>query len=243
MRRSRFIVRHHRAAALPAPLASGHQYYWISSPALGRNSLHYLLHHDAATVDAREHTFLVLSVQSILRGVAKVHAADYCHLGLSPRSFFYEQASTITDWLLSGFYQAYVLGQNDGHPLYLDVYSAPELIVASVVSDDHQDVMLLCHRFRAQFEMDAWSVGCILYQLLTGEPLFKDIMQLRVLCGMDPATSTDLQNHLDKAFQHPALNDFPPVTQKLLNVDPQLRIPVSHILREWVEVHSLAEYQ
>ncbi|ORX51674.1 hypothetical protein DM01DRAFT_1384391 [Hesseltinella vesiculosa] len=240
MRRTRWIVRHHRAAALPSPLPSGHQYYWISSLASSRNSLYYLLHHDNVVVDIREHTFLVLSIQSILRAVTKIHTADYCHLSLSPRYFFYEQASTITDWLLTGFYQSYVVGQNDGHPLKLDIYSAPELIVAAVAADDG---LFQCYRFRAQFEMDAWSTGCLLYEILTGKPLFKDVMQLRVLCGSDPETSPGLQQHLAEALTHPLLADFPPILQQLLQPVPEERAAVSSVYKRWIRVNELDQLQ
>ncbi|KAI8339160.1 kinase-like domain-containing protein [Chlamydoabsidia padenii] len=229
---SKRIIQHHEALALESPTRhTRHQYYWITSLCNPHQSLHYLVHHQQpAIVDICHFDFMALSVLSILTCIRDMHASEQCHLGISLRSFYYQQASTITDWYVGGFDQSHVIGQPEGYGLCLDMYSAPELVKLS--GPDYY-----CHEFSPRPALDSWSLGCVIYELATKNPLFDGFDQLVQLCGNHQA----LTCHLNKAYErvaciHPS---FRVCLENLLKVDPSRRASVQVVLDDWITLNSL----
>lgn len=229
LRTSKRIIQHHDALDLSLPTPhGGYQYFWISSLCKTEQSLHSLLHqpamHNTAIVDTRQPDFIALSALSILTCIRDMHAAEYCHLGLSLRSFYYHQASTITEWYVGDFDQSHVIGQPEGYSLSLDAYSAPELIQRGQ----------RCDQFSPRFTLDIWSLGCILYELVTGVPLFDDFDEAYRLCQ-----TAGLEAHVRRALA--AVGTAGACLERMLRVDPARRASVQEVLDDWVKLNDLED--
>ncbi|KAI8089182.1 kinase-like domain-containing protein [Halteromyces radiatus] len=234
LKASKRVIRHHDALSLSTPTRQGqYKYFWISTPCKARQSLYSLVHDEInkdgeqPVVDIHQSSFLTLSILSLLMCMRDVHAADYCHLDLSLQCFFYQQVSTITEWYVGGFHQARIMGQQDGHPLPLTRYSAPELV-------QQQHMESLCPLPRQ--ELDCWSLGCVIYELVTAKPLFKDIRHLTRLARHPSA----MQRHLSQAIQQDALSpSIRACLTSLLQIDPFDREPIQLVLDTWMAMNEL----
>jgi hypothetical protein len=129
----------------------GYQYIWITSPFHLDHTLDHLLFDDSSSsmVDCTHFSFKAWSTLSMLRALHHMHSQGWIHRKINPTSFFYDQASTVTEWHLTGFYQSTQSGAHT-HDEW-DDYSAPET--------------------GAHPSMDIWSLGCVLYTLATGKRL------------------------------------------------------------------------
>ncbi|CAO3600634.1 unnamed protein product [Absidia cylindrospora] len=239
------------AIALSEPTKHGkYQYIWITSPYQLHHTLHYLLFDTHTVVDCSQFSFKAWSTLSMLKALHQVHEHGWIHRKINTFSFFYDQASTVTDWSLSGFYQSkYYTGQLETHPrltstdnddidtatdLQLDECSAPEWIgymennrgsppFASIVSHP---------------SMDIWSLGCVLYTVATGKRAFQHVHEYQDLLAQSRQA---LQAKLDTMLDEVALVDdaYKELLRRMLQIDPHARDSLVSLMDYWVHTNQL----
>ncbi|KAF7722853.1 hypothetical protein EC973_002655 [Apophysomyces ossiformis] len=210
------VIQHCKAFELRPQTLHGYQFIWITSPCIPHQSLEHLLSGTNRVVDIGEFPFKVWSVYSILKSVADIHAQRYVHLNLSPSCYFYEKASSVTEWRLAALDQSLCEGAEAIIP-QLNAYSAPELHNPNVTANPSADI---------------WSLGCIVYTIATGKQLF------------DTAEDT-LQPHIGaqiiKAWQEAGKvhQCFGELLEGMLQADPMLRLSADKLLTQWVTANAL----
>ncbi|KAI9323694.1 kinase-like domain-containing protein [Dichotomocladium elegans] len=153
---SNAVVRTVEAFQTQKPIKSKaglYQYLWITSPAtLPTQSLEYLLQ-SPGLFDVSDIAFRAWSTLTLLEAVRDLHGAGYVHLDLRPIHFYYPDPDQVDRWKLAGF-ECAVKPNTEIDRLGPNAYQAPEL------SNPHA---------KADPSADIWSLGWVIFYLLTGE--------------------------------------------------------------------------
>ncbi|KAL1914298.1 uncharacterized protein VTP21DRAFT_9036 [Calcarisporiella thermophila] len=113
------------------------------------------------TVGEMDQLLRGLISRAVIQAIYWLHMKQVVHLNLSPSTFLSEPNDE-TSWRLSNFSTAFFFNE-EGYILP-NPYSAPEILFSKKKK-----------KMRATPAMDAWSVGCLLYELWSGKMLFRSI--------------------------------------------------------------------
>ncbi|KAK8611998.1 hypothetical protein V6N13_132032 [Hibiscus sabdariffa] len=194
--------------------------------------LHQIIRSNQALTDEHCRYFLY----QVLRGLKYVHSANVLHRDLKPGNLF---LNANCDLKIGDFGLARTTSETDFMTEYVVTrwYRAPELL-------------LNCSEYTAA--IDIWSVGCILGEIMSRQPLFpgKDyVHQLKLITELigspDDSSlgflrSDNARRYVGQLPQHPRQNfsaRFPNMSpgaidllEKMLIFDPQRRITVDEAL-------------
>ena len=93
----------------------------------------------------------------MLRGLAYLHGKGICHWDIKPANLLIDPAKQHLKYADFGTAKFLVVGEDNVSYVCQWFYRAPELVFGST---------------QYTYSIDIWSVGCILAELLNGEPLF-----------------------------------------------------------------------
>jgi serine/threonine protein kinase len=222
------MVKHMRAIVLSQPTPKNkYRYIWITSPVKPEFSLYNILldkNSPAIQIDKTDINFQIWSIYSMMKSLEALHSHDFVHLNVTPNTFFYEDPNEVTDWKLYGF--DHTLKENAAMEAYnLTSFSAPELILETSSGF-------------ATKQIDVWSLGCTIYTLITGQPLFETANQVKDLLS----DSTSMSTHLEKAFETVGHvnSTFEQAIHPMLQILPGNRKPITEIIQLWDQVYNMS---
>ncbi|KAI8333563.1 hypothetical protein BC941DRAFT_516067 [Chlamydoabsidia padenii] len=223
------------AVTLTTPTKNGgYQYIWITSPFHLHHTLQHLLFDTTSqqptVVDYTQFSFKAWSTLSMLKALQHVHDHGWIHRKINTSSFFYDQASTVTDWHLTGFYQSSRQVDNDldddDNGLVLDECTAPEWIF-------YQQKQQI-----SRPSMDIWSLGCVLYTVATGKHAFSHLTDYQTL-----VQSGQLQTKLNSLLDDVARVDdsYRELLWRMLQINPDARASLTSLIEYWIQANGLED--
>lgn len=125
-------------------------------------SLHRLLHPtngDLTLADTTDRYFQSLTIKSLLKALEVLQRNKLAHTGLSTNAF-YHQGGCVTEWKLGKLEECRVFGDYVGDCDVLE--TTPPEILNGIVS-------------HISAESNLWSLGVVIYEIITGKPLFTSV--------------------------------------------------------------------
>ncbi|KAK5816816.1 hypothetical protein F5H01DRAFT_320825 [Linnemannia elongata] len=165
-------------------------------------------------------------VRSLIECVEWIHSRKICHLNIKPTNFVRDPYASSSmsllrgsGWKLIDFEAARVIGEEIVGRCTFS-YAAPEIL------EGHSTATAV----RARGSLDIWSLGLVIYEFLTDQPLFQTDEQAKErLLVSGGGTGRGVQQvryydskHIDNAY-HPLLD-------AMLTRDPERRLTASQIL-------------
>lgn len=98
-----------------------------------------------------------LYAYQLLRSIAYIHALGICHRDIKPQNILVDPASHVLKLCDFGSAKQLVVGEPNVSYICSRYYRAPELIFGN---SDYNCVI------------DVWSVGCVIAELMLGQPIF-----------------------------------------------------------------------
>ncbi|CAO3581836.1 unnamed protein product [Absidia cylindrospora] len=228
------------AITLSQPTAQGHyQYIWITSPFHQQHTLQSLLFDNTngghSVVDCTQFSFKAWSTLSMLKSLNYFHQCGWIHRKLNGACFFYDQASSVTEWRLTGFYQSiWYTGLPDdtshgvsaaaNNIIEWDECSAPECMASATTA------------MISYPSMDIWSLGCVLYSVATGKRAFQHLNEYQMVLR-----SGQLQTKITSMLDEVALVDdsFKELLRRMLHISPNARDSMQNLISYWIQVNQL----
>ncbi|KAG0367026.1 hypothetical protein BC939DRAFT_454303 [Gamsiella multidivaricata] len=165
-------------------------------------------------------------VRSLVECVAWIHQRKVCHLNIKPSNFVRDpyMASSINSqrgagWKLVDFEAARVIDEEIVGRCTFS-YAAPEILMGNSTG---QGVY-------AKGSLDIWSLGLVVYELLTDQPLFRTDEHARdVLMRNDNASRTiqPVRYYNSKNIDQ----EYHPLLDAMLAHDPERRLSASQLLK------------
>ncbi|KAH8554009.1 hypothetical protein BGW37DRAFT_483153 [Umbelopsis sp. PMI_123] len=181
----------------------------ICSPS---KSLYRLLHPapgDLTLADTTDQYFQSLTIKSLLQCLQVLQNQKLTHTNLSTHSFFHE-GGMVTEWKLGKLEDCRVIDDYIGD---CDVCeTTPPEILNGIVS-------------HINLECNIWSLGVVIYEIITGKPLFKTIDAARQFANSGVSVNLDgITNNKAKML-----------LSCLLQIQPKQRSKVEGLLFIWDE--------
>ena len=115
-------------------------------------------------------------IYQLFRSLAYIHSQGICHRDIKPQNLLLDPASGVLK--LCDFGSAKILVENEPNVSYIcsRYYRAPELIFGATnyttkIGKFSPNLELqVC--FADNFDADVWSTGCVMAELMLGQPLF-----------------------------------------------------------------------
>jgi hypothetical protein len=165
-----FTIQHIRGVIFNSPTPKNqYQYLWITSNIMQNHLLDRIIHDTQHPIfnNLTDVHFQSRSVYSILKTVALLEQNRLVHLNIQLSAFFYDDTKATTNWKIGSFTLVQHEDSNITHH-QINNCTAPELLL------EHGACL-------ANPKMDSWSVGCVLYTLITGLPLFQSTKEIEEL--------------------------------------------------------------
>jgi glycogen synthase kinase 3 beta len=118
-----------------------------------------------------------LYIYQLFRSLAYIHSQGICHRDIKPQNLLLDPSTGILK--LCDFGSAKILVENEPNVSYIcsRYYRAPELIFgatnyttkigkSSLIPEFHSEIVI------ADDRQDVWSTGCVMAELMLGQPLF-----------------------------------------------------------------------
>ncbi|KIJ66996.1 hypothetical protein HYDPIDRAFT_85108 [Hydnomerulius pinastri MD-312] len=172
-----------------------------------------------------EHPFRDDQVQAIfhqvLRGLNYIHSAGVIHPNLTPGNIFMGAKRVVKIGAFGDFYSC--SGLNISDETVVDPYQAPEILANGTLT----------------VAANIWSLGCILAELIGGEPIFKarnpkdhlrqvvEVIGVPVDCMLSHTTNTQAGEYMTLLQSAPCI----PMTERYLGADPRVLDLLSDMLR------------
>ncbi|CAG8496540.1 10312_t:CDS:2 [Paraglomus brasilianum] len=158
--------------------------------------------------------YVKIVVKSLAQAISYVHSHEIVHLDIKPGNFVHE-VGDVNKWRLIDFEAARVNGEEDVDSSTLR-YASPEIINAATL---HTSI-------KADTSMDMWSLGCTMYEVYTGSPLFPNEQEAN-----DKLFEAYDTKHLELPLDNVEDIQARHVLEKLLVINPMKRASVGEILR------------
>ncbi|ORZ26520.1 hypothetical protein BCR41DRAFT_348435 [Lobosporangium transversale] len=164
-------------------------------------------------------------VWSLIECVQWIHGRKVCHLNIKPSNFVRDpyMASTMkpgqngNGWKLVDFEAARIMDEETVGRCTFS-YAAPEILIRNASATG----------VVAKGSLDIWSLGLVIYELLTDQPLFKtddhakDVLLGTRTNGIEPVRYYDVKNIPPEYHQ---------LLDSMLAYDPEKRLSASELLR------------
>ena len=114
-----------------------------------------------------------LYIYQLFRSLAYIHSQGICHRDIKPQNLLLDPSSGVLK--LCDFGSAKILVENEPNVSYIcsRYYRAPELIFGATNYTTKIGQSLECTRWGLTDALpDVWSTGCVMAELMLGQPLF-----------------------------------------------------------------------
>jgi hypothetical protein len=154
------IINHIESYKLPG--GNGYASLSVTEACSPTKSLHRLLHPatgDLTLADTTDQYFQSLTIKSLLQALEMLQRHNLAHTSLSTNAFFHI-GGCVTEWKLGRLEDCRVFGDYIGDCDVLD--TTPPEILNGIMS-------------HISAESNLWSLGVVIYEIITGKPLFKSV--------------------------------------------------------------------
>lgn len=144
------------------PGGTGYKAISVTDACSPTKSLHRLLHPttgDLTLADTTDQYFQSLTIKSLLQALEVLQRNKLAHTGLSTNTF-YHLGGCVTEWKLGKLEECRVFGDYIGDCDVLE--TTPPEILNGIVS-------------HISAESNLWSLGVVIYEIITGKPLFTSV--------------------------------------------------------------------
>lgn len=152
-------------------------------------------------------------VDQLIYAVAFIHKNNVIHRDLKPANILVSKEGDIK---LADFGLARVVSSVDSN------YSS------EVVTLWYRPPELLQGIAFYGFEVDIWSLGCIIYEMITGQPLFQAENKEKQMELISKLNTQHLESELLMHYNAPL--SYSNIVKKCLNKNPQMRISINEII-------------
>lgn len=213
------IVNHIQSYTLPNSRRNGFAAVSITEICSPTKSLSRLIHPapgDHSLADTSDRYFQRLTIKSLLQAVQQLHSQQVCHLNLSVNAFFY-QGGDVTEWKLGKLEDCKVV----------DDYLADSDVLETTAPE-----VLNGQETNATTDSNIWSLGVVIYELVTGKPLFKTADAARQFAKAGNKLSLDDVDN-EKARM---------LLSQMLVLEPMQRQDIGDLIRIWEDEQRQADY-
>ncbi|KAF9138220.1 hypothetical protein BGX30_009414 [Mortierella sp. GBA39] len=165
-------------------------------------------------------------VRSLIESVAWIHSRKICHLNIKPTNFVRDPYASSSmsllrgsGWKLIDFEAARVIDEEIVGRCTFS-YAAPEIL------EGHSTATAV----RAKGSLDIWSLGLVIYEFLTDQPLFQTDEQAKeklLVSGGGAGRGVQQVRYFDSKYIDKA---YQPLLDAMLARDPERRLTASQIL-------------
>lgn len=170
-------------------------------------------------------------MNQLFSALAYLHGSGVCHRDIKPKNILLNPRSRVLK--LCDFGSAkHIFHRSDRNWSYIcsRFYRAPELLLGA----EHYDS-----------SVDLWSCGCILAEMLTGEPLFRGESAMgqlvEVISALGPPNQCQVDEMLEETEHHFALDDVLLLMEspRIIECDPVERIRIAMKVEEETNVTTI----
>lgn len=154
--------------------------------------------------------------RQLIRSVAFLHDLNLIHTDLKPENILlyddsYYKKNLMSKTLISSYLNLSNMNDYSKAPKYSKVLKNPSIQIidfgSAIFNDEYHSSIVSTRHYRApeivlgigwSFPCDMWSVGCILVELIIGEPLFKTHDNLEHLAMIERFVGSKMDKHLVK---------------------------------------------
>jgi serine/threonine protein kinase len=172
-------------------------------------------------------------VRSLIEAVEWIHSRKICHLNIKPTNFVRDPYASSSmsllrgsGWKLIDFEAARVIDEETVGRCTFS-YAAPEIL------EGHSTATAV----GARGSLDIWSLGLVIYELLTDQPLFQTDEQARerllVSGGSSGGAGVGRGNNIQQVRYYDSKHidkEYHPLLDAMLTRDPERRLTASQIL-------------
>lgn len=114
-----------------------------------------------------------LYMYQLLRSLAYIHSVGICHRDIKPQNLLLNPSTGVLKLCDFGSAKILVPGEPNVSYICSRYYRAPELIFgATNYSTNIGKIIILATSLETNFCIDIWSTGCVMAELMLGQPLF-----------------------------------------------------------------------
>ena len=119
-----------------------------------------------------------LYMYQLLRSLMYIHSVGICHRDIKPQNLLLNPATGVLKLCDFGSAKILVAGEPNVSYICSRYYRAPELIFGATnyttnIGKCHQGpVIPICLSSNCEISLDIWSTGCVMAELMLGQPLF-----------------------------------------------------------------------
>jgi serine/threonine protein kinase len=184
-----------------------------------------------------------LYAYQMLRALAYIHSVGVCHRDIKPQNILVDPNTQVLKLCDFGSAKRLVKGEPNVAYICSRYYRAPELIFGAT---DYTN------------EIDVWSIGCVIAELVLGRPIFPgesavdQLVEIIKILGTPTKTQVLVMNPEYKEYKFPAIkpypwaklfkncknvnNEFMDLISKLLVYEPNLRLtPLKALLHPFFD--------